>query len=510
MKKTLRFTALLAFSALFFASPVFSQDEQAAPPAADDTEDKTAAESSPPSSQEVEINEDTYRQFMELKDANRQGDIIPETVFKPGSGLQKLDKLPEESQKHLRNELREIIVDGDPWQPGDEAADYPYTPSAAASNNPALQKQEMEAWGELVDSYNQREAQIYADRAGNRAATSSEQGDGFRPGGGAGPEGKDGEDQAGSPGQSSDQDANPDKDDTVGAFSPDAVQGSNSQSGAGVSQNALEFLQGLGGAGSEQAGTPRGNGGPSNTPASAVSQGQAQAEQQSSDSSAARTQSALSNADSGSAGSTQNAMEFLNRASVDAGNTSAGGSGSPSPASSEGEPGANAASQASAGGQQAGQDSAHSMTQNSGKGSAKGEEQAEGEEAGAQGEGQSGSQGDAGAQAGRQTETAERKLTAPPIPEGKITFSSSESETESTVGTSQNALEYLKAESTQSGETAEGGAKTNPPPAGTLNIQDLLNAQGVGGAEGTDTETPASGEGAAPDQTGADKDGNGR
>jgi hypothetical protein len=510
MKKLLRLTALLAFIALFCASTVFSQDNQAAPTATDNTEDKTAAESSPPSSQEVEINEDTYRQFMELKDANRQGDIIPETVFKPGSGLQKLDKLPEESQKHLRNELREIIVDGDPWQPGDEAADYPYTPSAAASNNPALQKQEMEAWGELVDSYNQREAQIYADRAGNRAATSSEQGDGFRPGGGAGADGKDGEDQAGSPGQSSDQGAKPDKDDTAGAFSPDAVQGPSTQSGAGVSQNALEFLQGLGGAGSEQTGTPRANGGPSNTPASAVSQGQAQTGQQPSDSSATETQSALSNADSGNTGATQNAMEFLNRANAKAGSTTAGGSGSPSPARSEGQPGANAASQAAAGGQQAGQDSAQSVAQNSGKNSAKGEEQAEGEEAGAQGEGQSGSQGDASAQAGQQTETAEKTLTAPPVPEGEITFSSRESEAESTVGTSQNALEYLKGEGTQNGETAKGGAKTNPPPAGTLNIEDLLNAQGVGGAVGTDTETPASGEGAAPDQTGADKDGGGR
>jgi len=57
--------------------------------------------------------------------------IIPENIFKPESGSQKLDKLPEESQKHLRNQLREIIVQGNEWKPGDEETEYPYSPSAA-------------------------------------------------------------------------------------------------------------------------------------------------------------------------------------------------------------------------------------------------------------------------------------------------------------------------------------------------------------------------------------------
>ncbi len=150
----------LSLGVLLFALPVIGQENEDALPVPGDVE-ATPAAAGNPASQEVEINEDNYRQFMELKDANLQREVIPENVFKPGSGLQKLEKLPEESQKHLRNELREIIVQGDPWQPGDEQGEFPYTPSAAAANNPGLEKQEREAWGELVDSYNQREAQIY-------------------------------------------------------------------------------------------------------------------------------------------------------------------------------------------------------------------------------------------------------------------------------------------------------------------------------------------------------------
>jgi hypothetical protein len=50
---------------------------------------------------------------------------------------------------------------------------------------------------------------------------------------------------------------------------------------------------------------------------------------------------------------------------------------------------------------------------------------------------------------------------------------------EDTTGTSQNALEYLTGESTQTGDGTGNEPVTNPP-EGTLTIQDLLNAQGVG------------------------------
>jgi hypothetical protein len=91
----------------------FAQDVEPATPA-------EAGEAEPAADQEVEINEDNYRQFMELKDAMRQRTVLPENAYQSQAGLQKLDKLPESSQKHLRNQLREVIVEGEAWQPGDE------------------------------------------------------------------------------------------------------------------------------------------------------------------------------------------------------------------------------------------------------------------------------------------------------------------------------------------------------------------------------------------------------
>jgi len=520
MKQLLSLSALLlVVTVLTSTIPVFAQDNEATPPAADKTEAANTEESRPSSSQEVEINEDTYRQFMELKDANRPGDIIPETAFKPGSGLQKLDKLPEESQKHLRNELREIIVQGDPWQPGDENADYPYTPSAAASKNPALQKQEQEAWGELVDSYNQREAQIYAERAGNRATMNPQDGQGGQPGGGAGKEGKEGEDKEGLAGQATEQESSPDRDDTAGAFSPDAVNDPNAQNTSGVSQNALEFLQGLGGTG-ENAGAPQG-GGQQGSPGS---QGQGSSSQQNAarqaGNAASASSSAAVSADTSTAGTSQNAMDFLNQATAQAGNTDGSQDGS-SADGSQGESAQSNSATAQADGQQSGQDSVQATAQNSGQDSgqataqnsgqetAEGEESAEGTENGEQGDGQAGSQTDGKSMAGEQSETAEKTVSIT-IPDQIIDFSASEAEEESTAGSTQSALEFLQGESGQTGVVTGGAPDTNPPSAGTLSIQDLLNAQGVGGATGTVPEIPASGEGKPADETNVDKDGGGR
>jgi len=500
--------SLLAFTPLLFA-----QDNETAPPATDTAESQTAEEAKSSSSQEVEINEDTYRQFMELKDANRQGDIIPETAFKPGSGLQKLDKLPEESQKHLRNELREIIVQGDPWQPGDEAADYPYTPSAAASMNPALQKQELEAWGELVDSYNQREAQIYADRAGNRAAMNPHVGEAGQPGDGADKEGKDGEDKVGVPGQPSEQEGNPENNDTAGAFSPDAVHDPNAQNASGVSQNALEFLQGLGGNGDTgtggQTATPQGSEqlGPAGT------QGQAQTGQQDAarqaGNAAATTQSPSASSETSTAGTSQSAMDYLNQAAVQAGSTGGSNPGSSTEDGSQGENAQSAASTAQADGQQAGQGNEQATAQNSGQGAAQGQEQADGEQAEEQGEGQAGSQTDRKTLTSQQSETAVKTVSVP-IPDDEFTFSSSAPEQESTVGSTQNALEFLQGGSGQTGDGAGDAAETVPPPVGTLNIQDLLNAKGVGGATESDPEASASGSDKQVDETKTGKDGGGR
>ena len=234
MKEHMKIIGLLTVSVFVYTPTGFTQDE----------EESASKTSNVPASQEVEINEDNYRQFMELKNARQRRNILPEDAFKPNAGLQKLDKLPEESQKHLRNQLREIIVQGDQWQPGDEGKYYPYVPSEAASGSPELQKQEAEAWGELVDSYHRREAEIYENSARSQAAMAP---DGAANGGsntGSGSPG-DGTGQAGAGGEES-RESRPEQSSPADSYSANASNDPNARNTGGVSQNAMEFLKGQG------------------------------------------------------------------------------------------------------------------------------------------------------------------------------------------------------------------------------------------------------------------------
>lgn len=532
MRKHIFLAVLFSFAAIQTAPPVFAQDEQPATPPVKEAEATTAEEPKSSASQEVEINEDTYRQFMELKDANQQRDIIPEETFKPGSGLQKLEKLPEESQKHLRNELREIIVGGDPWQPGDEDADYPYVPSNAARTDPSLQKQELEAWGELVDSYNQREAQIYANKAGNRATMSPEDGAGEMPGQGSMQNGESGQDKEGAQGSQNSATAESDQTDTAGTYSPGAANDPNAQSTSGVSQNAMEFLQGLGKNGGnareESAGTPAQNTGQPGSPASVGERGQSsvQAGQQASAKQGSRntgeTQLPATDMQSSEAGASQNALEFLQGTAGQSRNTGEGSGGS-SAANANQSPGGQASSgdalAQDQAGQNQGQQEGQAGTQGDGQadGQSKAEETGRGNaQAAAQGDqqadskdnGETGEQGEGQAQDGQQSETVEKSVTITPPAESSAALSA-QPEEESTAGASQNALEYLKGENAGAGQAADGDADADPPPEGTLNIQDLLNAQGVSGSTGTNPEPPVPDDENPSDETKPDKDGGG-
>jgi hypothetical protein len=420
-----------------------------------DVEEATSEEADVPASQEVEVNEDNYRQFMELKDARGQRNIQPENAFKPQSGLQKLDQLPEASQKHLRNELREIIV-GDPWQPGDEDTEYPYVPSAAASTDPSLQKQELEAWGELLDSYNQREAQIYANSSATKAALGSEDGTGNNPGNGTGSTGATGQSGEGSQGQQASQQSTPDQSGGAGTYSPNAANDPNAKSTAGVSQNAMEFLQGLGKGGTAN---------PTRDP----------------------------NAKS-TAGASQNAMEFLKGNASQGESVGESGSGSSAASAGQREPAEGEAGEAQAEGQQTGQ--------NEGQEDGQSDVQDAGQE-----DGQAGSQDDGQAQDGQQTETAQ-KPTPSVIPDNTSPVSSTEPDEESTAGASQNALEYLTGEGVQTGDDMNNEPETSEP-EGTLTIQDLLNAQGVGASTGAVPVTSSPGAEQKPDKNKPDKDGGG-
>ena len=249
MKFNILIPALVTVSFFLSVTPTFAQEETAATLVEPQTDEYPGEDTSEPTGQEVEINEDNYRQFMELKDARQQRGVFPETTFKPQTGNQKLDELPEESQKHLRNQLREIIVQGDPWQPGDEYTEYPYTPSDAAKSKPSLKKMETEAWGELVGAYHQREAQIHANTERlNAAADANGTGEGAAGSPMGGTQGQNGGEpgssgQQGSSNQQSAQQRIVGQSGSPGSHAPEPPNNDNIKNSAGVSQNAMEFLK---------------------------------------------------------------------------------------------------------------------------------------------------------------------------------------------------------------------------------------------------------------------------
>ncbi len=483
MKNCLQLIGLISIPVLLSTSMVFAQVKDPALPDPDLPENTSAEEAAVvtediPASQEVDITEDNYRQFMELKDARGQRNMLPENAFKPGSGLQKLDKLPEESQKHLRNQLREIIVQGDQWQPGDEDKDYPYVPSEAALANQPLQKQEAEAWGELVDSYHKREGQIHENSARSQAAMASEDGSAGKPGGGSGNE-KGSSSQSASQGTGQAKDGEvaqesaqrrSESENTAGGYSPN---GSSEQGSAGVSQNAMEFLKGLGNQGS--------NAGGGNSDSPSDGDGQSQEQSLAGQQGTSEQNGAANRTDPNSrsmAGSSQSAMEYL-QGNTDQGNdTAADGTAPPPPRTTSAD--ANAESVAGTS-----QNALEFLQETGNQNSQAGEGTSESSTGDS---GQGGQQEQADAQAGQQS-SEEQERTASNAPEDQSQISTEEPESESTTGTSQNAFEYLAGESANEGQ----GAPPDPAtPTGTLSIQDLLNAQGL--LDGTDTTgTTASG-----------------
>ena len=209
-------------------------------------------------SQEVEINEDNYRRYMELRDRRIDRSSLPVDAYQSRASLQKLDELPESSQKHLRDQLREIIMQGNQWQPGDELKQYPYVPSSAAQYNTPLQNQESAAWSDMLQEYHQREAQIYSNSARSRAAMANAPGDTRSQGANGTDQSQDNTGRNGGSGQQSDgggsesfgargqnaQQSRSAQTTTSAAQNSSAVNDAEKISTDGDSQNALEFLLG--------------------------------------------------------------------------------------------------------------------------------------------------------------------------------------------------------------------------------------------------------------------------
>lgn len=129
----------------------------------------------PPDSNVVDVNEEYFRRLMELQDQNLQrSPDLTTGSYSRSTGLQALEGLPEESQKHLREQLREVIVENGPWTPEDAGTEYPYLPSAQAGENRSLARREEAAWGEMVSEYHEREAAIHANAGRTQAATATQ------------------------------------------------------------------------------------------------------------------------------------------------------------------------------------------------------------------------------------------------------------------------------------------------------------------------------------------------
>jgi hypothetical protein len=378
--------ALPVMMALLCATLAWAQQDTPAPQT-----ETVEAEAAPPD-QEVEVNEDNYRQFMELKDDLRERTIVPEESFASRSGLQKLDNLPEESQKHLRNQLREIISRGERWQPGDENADYPYVPSEAALTSVSLQQQEAEAWGELLDNYHAREAQIYANSARTRAAVAAS---GAVPGQ-AGDPSADGDGRAGQAAQADQADASR-PGSTADSFAPGAQNTGGEQSTDGVAQSAMDFLQSAG----YQGGAAGREGAQQQAANTGQDTGQEQLAGQQSAAAASATQSGSAQAgtreaaEQASAGAEQSAMEYLQQARQQQGGP------------------------ADTGSQQAGDGS------------------------------------DSGSAGGQQATGAEQEIVKLEAGESATDATASESDDPADEGVSQNALEYLAGEGTPAGDASQ-------------------------------------------------------
>jgi len=210
------------------------------------------------SSEQVEESEEAYRRRMELEGARDQ-ETFSNTSYSSQAKQQKIDKLPKESQKNIRDQITDVIIESDEWEPSDVLKEYPYDATEAARKDPELREQEEEAWAEQVEKYHEREAAAFgATRppmpgSGQQQAGTGSNGEGQQPGEqGSGNEGAgEGGDQASEDGSGS-----------AGSYEPyqsRSQSDDDEMSTAGVSESALDFIRGkqgqspnLAGSGTEQ------------------------------------------------------------------------------------------------------------------------------------------------------------------------------------------------------------------------------------------------------------------
>ena len=213
---------------LAFVQPVFAGDE---PEAAADA------------SEQVDESEENYRRRMELREQRFNEKPRVDTTYAPQISEGKLDALPPESREHVKQQMRDMIIESRQWKPGDDFSAYPYEPSEAAKTDSALLQLEREAWAEQLQRYQEREAAAYANATGSEAGQGeqgSQAGEGRQAA--QGQSGNTASDSAGRPGDSAQQQQS-----ASAAQSQAWTQQERpvpELSAAGVSESALSFVQG--------------------------------------------------------------------------------------------------------------------------------------------------------------------------------------------------------------------------------------------------------------------------
>ncbi len=226
MSRTL--LALCLAAALLAAAPSRAQVD-------DEQEDDAGG-----ASQQVEESDEAFRRRMELEDARQRDPAYVDAQADYKRELEKIDRLPEASRDHIREQLIDVIMENGEWTPDDARRDYPYSPSPAARDDAALAQQEQEAWDEQIEKYHAREASAFGAvrPAQGSGAEGSEGSAGANGAGSAGSEGSSGESASGSSAASS------------ATYEPyEAARRADEErtSTAGVSQSALDFILGQGG-----------------------------------------------------------------------------------------------------------------------------------------------------------------------------------------------------------------------------------------------------------------------
>jgi hypothetical protein len=194
-----------------------------------------ATDSSDDSSERTEESEEAYRRRMELEGARDSG-TFSNTSYGSQVEQEKIDKLPPESQQNIRDQITDIIIENDQWEPSDVLEDYPYQPTEAAMKDAALREQEEEAWAEQVDKYHEREAAAFGATRPQMPGTPG-------PADSPGSAGT-GQQQAGDPSGDDQQDQQQAQQNTAGGYDPGRTDQQNETSTAGVSESALDFLRG--------------------------------------------------------------------------------------------------------------------------------------------------------------------------------------------------------------------------------------------------------------------------